>query len=65
MTFCGYLSVSHPELDGNPTCSICGAIMVPNRFSNPLKGRVLVEAWKCMSCGSDKPDVGPDRGGER
>jgi len=42
----GMLSVPKPEYEGNPTCPLCGAVMVP----------ADADTWKCLSCGSTLED---------
>jgi len=40
------LSIPRPEYEGNPTCPLCGAVMVP----------ADADTWKCLSCGSTLDD---------
>lgn len=39
----------NPETEGNPSCSVCGAIMMPTAENSAMG------PWVCLSCGSNEP----------
>ena len=55
-----YLSVVDPLLDSNPSCHVCGAIMVPK---HELKRSIGVKYWLCQSCGTTTGCTEPAAGG--